>query len=42
MNWINGNGYKSIGAPYDIYITGSEKVKNPDQFVTEVCFPVMK
>lgn len=42
MKWIEENGYKSTGAPFDIYLTGPETAKNPDRFVTEVCFPVSK
>lgn len=42
MKWMEENGYKSTGAPFDIYLTGPETAKSPDQFVTEVCFPVSK
>lgn len=42
VKWIDDNGYKSVGAPYDIYLTGPMGAKSPEQFVTEVCFPVSK
>jgi DNA-binding transcriptional MerR regulator/DNA gyrase inhibitor GyrI len=42
MNWIEENGYKNVGAPFDIYLVGPQAVQNPEQFVTEVCFPVSK
>ena len=42
MKWIEVNGYRCIGAPFDIYLTGPRIDKNPDEFVTEVCFPVSK
>ncbi|OOM76688.1 multidrug-efflux transporter 1 regulator [Clostridium puniceum] len=42
MKWIEENGYKCIGAPFDIYLTGPRTAKNPNEFVTEVCFPVSK
>lgn len=42
MKWIEENGYENSGAPFDIYLTGAESCKNPNEFVTEVCFPVNK
>lgn len=42
MKWMEENGYKNMGAPFDIYLTGPEAAKDADQFVTEVCFPVAK
>ncbi|WP_088187136.1 MerR family transcriptional regulator [Desulfosporosinus sp. FKA] len=42
MKWIEENDYKNAGAPYDIYLNGPRTVNNPDQFITEVCFPVIK
>lgn len=40
--WMEENGYRCTGVPFDIYLTGAETTKSPDQFVTEVCFPVSK
>lgn len=42
MKWIEDNGYKNSGAPFEIYLTGPKSTGNPDQFITEVCFPVTK
>ncbi|AET69631.1 putative transcriptional regulator [Desulfosporosinus orientis DSM 765] len=42
MKWIDDHGYKNFGAPYDIYLTDPRTTTNPDEFVTEVFFPVMK
>lgn len=42
MKWINANGYENAGAPYDIYLIGPQSVESPEQYVTEVCFPVNK
>jgi len=42
MRWIEDNGYKNSGEPYDIYLTGPSTTTNPDEFVTEVHFPVTK
>jgi DNA-binding transcriptional MerR regulator len=42
MQWIEDNGYKCSGAPFDIYMNGPQSVKSPEEFVTEVCFPISK
>jgi len=42
MKWIEENGYKNAGAPFDIYLAGPQNTENPNQFITEVCFPVSK
>jgi effector-binding domain-containing protein len=42
MKWIDENEYKNVGAPFNIYLNGPETAKSPNQFVTEVCFPVDK
>ena len=42
MKWIDDNGYKCVGAPFDIYLNGPQNVKSPEEFVTEVCFPISK
>ena len=42
MKWIEENGYEYDGAPFDIYLNGPQSVKSPEEFVTEVCFPVSK
>ncbi|WP_425804492.1 MerR family transcriptional regulator [Desulfitobacterium sp. Sab5] len=42
MDWIPNNGYMPIGAPFEIYLTGPNDVKDEQKFVTEICFPVKK
>lgn len=42
MKWIETNGYKISGAPFDMYIKGPRQASSPDEFVTEVYFPVKK
>lgn len=42
MKWIEANGYEISGAPFDVYIKGPREVSSPDEFVTEVYFPVKK
>lgn len=42
MKWIETNGYEISGAPFDVYIKGPREVSSPDEFVTEVYFPVKK
>ena len=42
MKWIETNGYKISGAPFDMYIKGPREASSPDEFVTEVYFPVKK
>ncbi|MFT8347580.1 MerR family transcriptional regulator [Clostridium saccharoperbutylacetonicum] len=42
VKWIDENGYQSLAAPFDIYLNGPQNAKSPDEFVTEVCFPIGK
>ena len=42
MKWIDENGYRISGTPFDIYVKGPGQASSPDEFVTEVCFPVKK
>ena len=39
---IEANGYESAGPMFNIYHVSPHKTQNPDEFVTEVCFPVRK
>ncbi|NMM62475.1 MerR family transcriptional regulator [Clostridium sp. P21] len=39
-DWIEKNHYEIIGAPYDKYIKGPEAKCNPNEFITEVYFPI--
>lgn len=40
--WIEENGYEPDGKMFDIYHVSPHETDNPDEFVTEVCFPVKK
>ena len=42
VSWINANGYKVSGPMFNIYHVGPEQTKIPDEYVTEVCFPIEK
>ena len=38
--WMDANGYKSAGPMFNIYHVSPHETRNPDEFVTEVCYPV--
>ena len=38
--WINENGYQISGPMFNIYHVGPVQTQNPDEYVTEVCFPI--
>ena len=40
--WIEANGYETAGPMFNIYHVSPHDTKNPDEFVTEVCYPVKK
>lgn len=40
--WTNDNGYEFDGAAFWIYHKSPYECENPDEYVTEVCFPVRK
>lgn len=42
MDWIPKNGYAACGAPFEIYLTAPNDVKDEQKLVTEICFPVKK
>jgi len=42
MEWIGHNGYKVSGPPFEKYIKGAEVGCSPQEFITEVYFPVFK
>ncbi|MCI1959781.1 MAG: MerR family transcriptional regulator [Clostridia bacterium] len=41
-NWIAANGYEYNGPMFNIYHVSPAETQNPDEFVTEVCYPVKK
>lgn len=40
VSWIKANGYKTNGTMFNIYHVGPAQTQNPDEFVTEACFPI--
>ena len=36
------NGYEAAGPMFNIYHVSPHETQNPDEFVTEVCYPVKK
>ena len=44
MEWVKGNGYQILPGVRDMYLNGPdcEGVKSPDDFLTEVLWPVVK
>lgn len=40
--WVTGNGYEFDGPAFNIYHVSPHETSNPDEFVTEVCYPVRK
>ncbi len=39
-SWMKDNGYSVDGPMFNIYHVGPAQTQNPDEYVTEVCFPV--
>ena len=42
VNWMTGNGYEYAGAPFDLYIKGPFNTASPEDWETEVYFPIRK
>ena len=40
--WVEANGYAFDGPMFNIYYVSPHETKNPDEFVTEVCYPVRR
>ena len=40
--WIEANGYEPSGAMFNIYHVSPHETQNPDEFVTEICYPVRR
>ena len=40
--WIEQNGYEYAGPFFNIYHVSPHETQNPVEFVTEVCYPVVK
>lgn len=41
-NWVKDNGYEFAGAMFCIYHVSPAQTMNPDDLVTEVCYPIRK
>ena len=42
ISWMEANGYEPAGPMFNIYHVSPHETQNPDEFVTEVCYPVKK
>ena len=40
--WMEENGYEPSGPMFNIYHVSPHETQNPDEFVTEICYPVRK
>ena len=40
VSWIKDNGYTANGPMFNIYHVSPAQTQNPEEFVTEICFPV--
>ena len=40
VSWIKDNGYRMNGPMFNIYHVGPVQTQDPNEYVTEVCFPV--
>lgn len=40
--WISDNGYTFNGPVFTIYHVSPHETSNPDEYVTEICYPVQK
>ncbi|WP_312101439.1 MerR family transcriptional regulator [Lachnoclostridium sp.] len=41
-NWVRDNGYEFNGLSFCIYHVSPHETKNPEELITEVCYPVLK
>ncbi len=41
-NWISEHGYEINGPDFCIYHVGYAQTHNPEEFVTEICYPISK
>ncbi len=40
ISWIKANGYTVSGPMFNIYHVSPAQTQNPEEYVTEVCFPI--
>ncbi len=41
-NWIVENGYRITGKSFSVYYISPESEANPENYVTEICYPIKK
>lgn len=41
-NWVQDNGYIFAGLSFNIYHVSPHETQNPNEYITEVCYPVKK
>lgn len=41
-NWVRENGFDFNGLSFNIYHVSPHETQNPEEWVTEVCYPVKK
>ncbi len=41
-HWIEENSYKICGKPFQAYYISPENETNPENYITEICFPIKK
>lgn len=41
-NWVTNNGYEFDGPAFNIYHVSPHETSDPNEFVTEVCYPVRR
>lgn len=40
--WVNDNGYEFAGPAFDVYHVSPHETNDPNELVTEICYPVKK
>lgn len=41
-NWLEANGYRTVGPDREVYLEGPMATDDPNEYVTEIMFPVQK
>ena len=42
LKWIEENNFHISYAPFDVYESNPQDVKNPEELITQVWFPISK
>jgi effector-binding domain-containing protein len=42
MGWVEANGYRLAGPPREVYLRGPNETDDPNEYLTEVQFPISK